>query len=110
MRTDDLAAFLPILFDKHHVTPCGCAQVTGIIVRISRPNETVIGNVIPFFAGDLTCFAPDANGWIGEKSNLDLIAHIRVAALICTVCAFADHKNQIRNSGTQETTAQARRF
>jgi hypothetical protein len=31
-------------------------------------------------------------------------------ALICTVCAFADHENQIRKAGKQENTPAEGRF
>ena len=47
--------------------------------------------VVPFLACDLACFATDAHSWIGEEPYLNVIAHVGVAALICAVCAFADH-------------------
>jgi hypothetical protein len=91
MRADDLASFLSILFDKHHVAPRGCAKMTGVIVRISRPGEAVIGDVVPFFARDFARFATDAHSWVGKEPNLHVVAHVRMPALIGTVCAFADH-------------------
>src|SRR5215467_2409320 len=99
MRAYNLTAFLSVLFDKHHVTPRRCAEVTGVVVGIARPNESVIGHVVPFFARDFAGFATDADGRISKKANLDAIAHIRMPALIRTVRAFADHENQIRKAG-----------
>jgi hypothetical protein len=65
--------------------------MTGVIVGISRPGESVIGNVVPFFARDFASFATDANGRVGEKSHLDVIAQVGVLPLIRTLNAFADH-------------------
>ena len=65
--------------------------MAGVVVRIARPNETVIGYVVPFFARDFARFATDAHSWIGEEPYLNVIPHVGVAALICAVCAFADH-------------------
>lgn len=65
--------------------------MTGVVVGIARPNEAVIGHVVPFFAGDFTGFAADTNGRIGKEPNLDVVAYVRITALIGTVCAFADH-------------------
>jgi hypothetical protein len=73
--------------------------VTGVVVGISRPNEAIIGHVVPFFARDFAGFATNANSWIGEKPNLDIVAHVRVPTLISAVRAFADHENQIRKAG-----------
>jgi hypothetical protein len=39
------------------------------------------------FAG----LATDAHSWISEETNLNVVAHECVPALIRTVCAFADH-------------------
>jgi len=91
MRADNLAPFLPVLLDKHDVTPRGRAKMAGVVVRIARPNEAVIGHLVPFFARDFTRFAANANSWIGEEANLDTIAHIRMPALIRAVCAFTNH-------------------
>src|SRR5580765_7599283 len=110
MRADNLAAFLPILFDKHHMPPRGRAKVTGVVVRISRPGEPVVWYVVPFFTCHLAGLAADAHGRIGEESNLNVVAHVRMPTLIRTVCAFSDHENQIRKAGTQENTAQECRF
>ena len=91
MRADNLAPFLPVLLDKHDVTPRGRAKMTGVVVGISRPNEAVIGHLVPFFARDFACLATDAHSWIGKETNLNVVAHVRMPALIRTVCAFADH-------------------
>ena len=92
MRADNLAPFLSVLLDKHHVPPRGCAEVAGVVVGISRPNEAVIGHLVPFFARDFASFAADAHSRIGEETNLNVIVHVRVPALIRAVCAFADHR------------------
>jgi hypothetical protein len=47
--------------------------------------------MVPFFAGDFTGFATDAHSRVGEKANLNVVAHVRMPTLIRTVCAFADH-------------------
>ena len=106
MRADDLASFLPVLFDKHDVTPRGRAELTGVVVGIARPNESILRHMIPFFARDFAGFATNAHSRIREETNLDVVAHVRVPALICAVCAFADHENQIRKAGKQENRAQ----
>ena len=91
MRADNLTPFLPVLLNKHHVTPRGRAKVTGVVVGIPRPNEAVIGHLVPFFARDFTRLAANAHSWIGKETNLNVVAHVRMPALIRTVCAFADH-------------------
>ena len=95
MRADDLASFLPILLDKHHVTPRGCAEVTGVVVGIARPNKAVIGHMVPFFARDFAGFATNAHSRIGEEANLDVVTHVSMPALIRAFCAFADHGSRI---------------
>jgi hypothetical protein len=79
------------LFNEHDMPPGRCAEMTGVVVRISRPNEAVIRHIVPFFAGDFAGFATDAHSRISEEPNLDVVAHVRVPTLIRTVCAFADH-------------------
>ena len=91
MRADNLTPFLPVLLDKHDMTPRGRAKMAGVVVRIARPNEAVIRHVVPFFARDFTRFAANANGWIGEEANLDTIAHVGMPALIRAVRAFTNH-------------------
>ena len=65
--------------------------MTGIVVGIARPNESILRHMIPFLACDFAGFAADADSWIGKETNLDVVAHVRVAALIRAVCAFANH-------------------
>ena len=65
--------------------------MAGIVVGISRPNEAVIGDVVPFFARDFAGLATDAHSGISKEPNLDTIAHVRMSALIRALCAFADH-------------------
>src|SRR5438046_9661198 len=45
----------------------------------------------PLFACDFACFTPDANTRIGEESNLDVIFHEGMPALIGALNSFADH-------------------
>ena len=66
--------------------------MTGVVVRISRPHKAVIGHVVPFLARDFTRFAADAHCRVGEKTNLDVLLHVRMPALVRTFCAFANHK------------------
>jgi hypothetical protein len=73
------------------MTPRGRAKMAGVVVRITRPNEAVIGHLVPFFARDFACFATDANSWIGEEANLDTIAHVGMLALIRAMRAFTNH-------------------
>ena len=85
--------------------------MAGVVVGIARPNEAVIGHLVPFFARDFAGFATDAHSWISEETNLNVVAHVRVPALIRAVCAFADHaKNRIRKAGTQENRAEEYSF
>jgi hypothetical protein len=81
--------------------------MTSVVAGIARPNEAVIGHVIPFFARDFASLAADAHSWIGKEANLNMIAHERVLPLVRAVCAFANNeKNQIRKAGTQEDRAE----
>src|SRR6266699_3395593 len=91
MRADDLVSFLPILLEKHDMAPRRCAKVTGVVVRISRPRETVIRHVIPFFARDFASFAANANGRVSEEADLHFLLYEIVMALVGAFRAFADH-------------------
>src|SRR5262245_26877787 len=73
--------------------PGRCAEMAGVVVGITRPNETVVRHLVPFFAGDFAGFATDANSRICEEPDLDVVAHVRMPTLIRTLCAFADHKS-----------------
>ena len=66
--------------------------MAGVVVGIARPNEAIIGHLVPFFASDFAGFATDAHSRIGEETNLNVVADIRMPALIRAVCAFADHR------------------
>jgi hypothetical protein len=69
--------------------------MTGVIVRISGPGESIIRHLVPFFTGDLASLAPDANTRVSEESNLDVILHVRMFALIRAMNSFADHRLSI---------------
>jgi hypothetical protein len=36
------------------------AHSTSVVIRIATPFKSIIGQLVPFLAGDLTSFAPDA--------------------------------------------------
>jgi len=65
--------------------------MAGVVVGIARPNEAVIRHLVPFFARDFAGFATDAHSWIGEETNLNIVAHVRMPALIRAVGTLADH-------------------
>jgi hypothetical protein len=77
--------------------------MTGVVAGIARPNEAVIGHVVPFFARDFASLAADAHSWIGKEANLNMIAHERVLPLVRAVCAFANNakksNKESRNAG-----------
>src|SRR6266550_8623794 len=91
MRADNLISLLSILLKKHDVSPGRCAEVTGVVVRISRPREPVIRHVVPLFARDFASFAANANGRVSEEADLYFLLYEIVMALVGTFCAFADH-------------------
>ena len=91
MRTDNLISFLLVLFDKHHVAPGGRAEVAGVVLRIPRPDETVVRHLVPFFARDLARLAADAHRWISEETDLHIFLHEIVAALVRALCSFTNH-------------------
>jgi hypothetical protein len=93
--TGDLASFLSILFQEHHVAPGRRAKVAGVVVRISSPREAVIGHMVPFFARDFASLAADAYSRIGEETDFHVFLHVIVPSLIRAVCAFADHRLSI---------------
>ena len=84
--------------------------MAGVVVGIARPNKAVLRHVIPFFARDFASLSADAHSWISEETNLNVVANVRMPALIRAVCAFADHENQIRKAGKQENTPAEGRF
>src|SRR4030095_5472740 len=95
VRSDELTSFLSILFEKQDVPPGGSAEVSSVIIGVSRPREAVIGHFVPFFARDLARFTADTDSRIGEETNFDIFLHVVVPALIRTVCALADHRVSI---------------
>src|SRR5947208_3120064 len=80
-----------IRLDKQDMPPCGCAKLSGVIVRITRPSETVVRHLVPFFARDLACFATDTHGRISEEPDLHIFLHVIVPPLVRALCSFADH-------------------
>src|SRR4029453_2767346 len=66
--------------------------MSGVIVGISQPGETVVRHFVPFLARYLASFAADADGRISEKADFNIILRVRVPALICALSSFADHK------------------
>ena len=71
--------------------PCRRTKVTGVVVGISRPCESVIGHFVPFFARDLASLAADADAWVREESDLDVILHVGMLPLIRALDSFAYH-------------------
>src|SRR5207237_7996408 len=90
-RSRDLISFLSILFEKHDVPPGRRAEVASVVVRISRPGEAVIRDLVPFLASDFTCFATDANTRVGEEAHLDVILHVGMLSPIARFHSLADH-------------------
>ena len=91
MRADDLISFLSILLEKHDMAPRRCAKVASVVVGISRPCETVIWHVIPFFARDFASLAANANARVSKETNLYFLLYEIVMALVSAFRAFADH-------------------
>ena len=77
------------------MAPGRCAEVAGVVVRISRPYESVIRHVVPFFARDFASFAADANTRVGEEADLDAILHVGMIPLIRALNSFADHAREV---------------
>src|SRR3954465_2791625 len=73
------------------MAPCRRAKMSGVVVGISRPRESIIRHVIPFFARDFASFAADANGRVGEEADLHFLLYEIVAALVGAFCGFPDH-------------------
>ena len=70
--------------------------MAGVVVGIARPNEAVIGHLVPFLARDLARLAADADGRIGEEADLDVVAARKVVPpLISALNAFADHARSL---------------
>ena len=65
--------------------------MSGVVIGIPIPRETVIRHFVPFFAGDFAGFAAYAYGRISEKPDFNIFLHIIVPALIRALGSFADH-------------------
>jgi hypothetical protein len=91
-RAGDLVPLRAILFEEEDVTPGRSAEVSGVVVGISRPGETVVGHLIPFFAGDFAGFATDANTRVGEEADFNVVLHVRMPPLVRALDSFADHR------------------
>ena len=90
-RADNLISFLAILLQEHDVAPGRGAEMSSVVVRISRPVKTIVRHMIPFFARHFAGLAPDADAWIGEEADLDVIFHEGMPALIRALNSFSDH-------------------
>ena len=55
--------------------------MAGVIVGIARPNEAIIGHLVPFFARDFAGFATDAHSRISEETYLNVIAQVGVRGI-----------------------------
>src|SRR4030095_12785381 len=95
VRSDELTSFLSILFEKQDVPPGGSAEVSSVIIGVSRPREAVIGHFVPFFARDLARLTADANSRVGEEANLYMILHVGMFPLVRALESFADHRLSI---------------
>src|SRR5207237_2510834 len=91
MRPDNLISFLAILLQEHDVAPGRGAEMSSVVIRISRPVKTVVRHMIPFFARHFAGLAPDTDARISEEADLDVIFHARMPALIRTLNSFSDH-------------------
>ena len=61
--------------------------MTGVVVGIPGPREAVVGHLVPFFARDFAGLAADADGRVGEETDLNMVLHIIVpAADSCSGC------------------------
>jgi hypothetical protein len=92
-RTGNLISFGSILFEEHDMPPGRGAKVAGVVIRISRPSETVIRHLVPFLARDLASFAADANARVGKEADLDAILHVGMLPLIRALDSLADHRS-----------------
>ena len=71
-------------------------QDGGVVVRISRPRETVIRHLVSFFARDFATFLADVqNGGVGKEANLEVILHEGMSLLVGALDSFADHRLSI---------------
>src|SRR5205085_160749 len=57
------------LLGEGNVAPGVGAEVRGVVVRLPRPDQAVLGDEVPFLAGDLAGLAADADGGVGEEAH-----------------------------------------
>src|SRR4051794_24213425 len=85
------------------MSPGRCAEVTCVVVGISRPREPVVRHLVPFFARDLASLTANTDSRIGEETDFNAVLHISVGPLIRALETFADHEEELlRKAGTQE--------
>ena len=102
-RPDNLLSLSSILFKKQNVAPRRCAELSGVIVRVSRPRESVIRHFVPFLARHLACFAADAHRRVSEETDLDMFLYVIVPALVRALRAFVDHLEDERTRRLRPT-------
>jgi len=56
------------LLDERDVTPAVRSQRTAVVVGLAGEPARLVGNVVPFLAGDLAGLAPDADRRVGEEA------------------------------------------
>ena len=71
------------------------AEVARVIVRISRPREPVVRDLVPFFARDLASFTADTNARIGKEADFNMILYIGMSSLVRALDSFADHRESV---------------
>src|SRR5690348_8066908 len=57
------------MLDELHVPPRRVSNRPGVVVGEAGPVQAIFAEVIPFFAGDFTGFAADAERRIGEECS-----------------------------------------
>src|SRR5207244_2814392 len=65
---DRLVGALGRLFDEADVAPVGMVELAGIVVAVPKL-ERVVGQTVPFLAGDLAGLAPDTERRVREESD-----------------------------------------
>ena len=58
-----------LLLDERDVAPGVRAERAGVVVRVARPDEAVLGDEVPLLAGDLAGLAADADRRVGEEAD-----------------------------------------
>src|SRR5699024_10243984 len=57
-----------LLLDEGDVPPRGGAELSGVVVRVPRESDTVLGDEVPLLARHLAGLAADAHGGVGEEA------------------------------------------